>query len=76
MAQWYKYGEQLMEERLTSERLNFFTLVNQERAEGLKEFYTAKYVENMDAVLDGLEPLSDGVCFTCNKRRTQKIDLP
>lgn len=76
MAQWYKYGEQLMSERLISDRLNQYTMVNQDRAEALMNLYTEKYVENMDAVLDGLEPLSDGRCFTCNKRRTQKLDLP
>lgn len=65
-----------MNERLASERLNFFTLVNEERAVELRDFYKEKYENQLDSVLDNLEPEFDGLCFPCEKKRTFKVSLP
>ena len=74
-ALWYKLEENIMLERLTTERINKYTMVNKEKAEELRELYREKYESNLEAVLDNLEPEGDDLCFPCEKKRTYAYNL-
>lgn len=73
---WYKLGEQLMQERMISERINKFTMLNSEKAEELMEKFAEMYKEQLDKILDNFEPIGDTLCFSCNKSRTHTYSLP
>jgi len=75
-ALWYKLGENVMIERANSDRLNYYTLVNQEEAKELQIMYGEKYNENLLAILDNLEMEGDNLCFPCEKKRSYKPLLP
>jgi hypothetical protein len=75
-ALYYKLAEQLLLEREFSQRLNKYTLFNAERAKELKEHYADKYIQTLDASLNDLEPMADGLCVECEKERTYKYSLP
>lgn len=76
MALLYKLGENVMLERLTSDRINQYTMVNMEQAEKLQEEYRTKYRDNVNATLNNIEPHGDTCCFPCNKKRTYKYLIP
>lgn len=73
---WYKMGEQLMLERQTSDRINFYTMANPERVQELKELYTERYENSMDDTLNNLEPQGDELCFPCRKHRMLITAIP
>lgn len=75
-ALWYKTGSVLMDFRINSDRLNKYTLVKQDAAKELRATYEEKYLQQLDNVLNSIEPVSDGICFPCDKSRTYKINLP
>jgi hypothetical protein len=65
----YKLASNIMLERMTSTRINKFTMNSLEKAEDIMEFYKEKYKKLIDATLNNLEASSDRVCFSCNKSR-------
>lgn len=73
---WYKMGAEFMWERLTTDRINFHSMVNMERVEELRDLYVERYENNMDDTLNNLEPQGDEICFACRKRRTLQVAIP
>jgi len=76
MPLMYKLGEQIMLERLVSQRFNEYTTLNNEEVVKLKDYYSGKFNEIMEATLTNLTPNGDDICFECNKTRTYKYQLP
>jgi hypothetical protein len=76
-AIWWKYGEAIMFERMTSTRLNKFTLSKTpEEIKELWEYYGRKYAEIMDSIVPNIDKSSDGICFTCSRQRSYKFLRP
>lgn len=71
-----KLGQQIMIERLTTQRFNEYTSINTERTVELRDYYKLRYDEQLSAVLDNVQPEGDGICFKCNKSITYKYSLP
>jgi len=69
-AIWWKLGASIMFERMTSDRMNKYTL-NKSAVEikELWEYYEEQYDTIMKNVLNNMEANSDNVCFSCNKQR-------
>lgn len=72
----YKLGEHIMLERLTTKRFNDFTTIGMEEVEKLRMYYQGKYNEQIEVVLNGIEPENDDICFPCDKKRMYKFMLP
>ena len=72
----WKLGESIMMERINSDRLNFYTMVNSEQAQELANMYGAKYVQTLNATLENLNFEGDAICFPCEKEVMYKINLP
>jgi hypothetical protein len=76
-AIWWKMGEAIMFERMTSNRLNKFTLFKTpEELKELWEYYGTKYSEIMDSVISNLNKTQDNICFECSRQRTYKYLRP
>jgi hypothetical protein len=66
-----------MFERMTSTRLNKFTLSKTpEEIKELWEYYGRKYAEIMDSIVPNIDKSSDGICFTCSRQRSYKFLRP
>lgn len=76
LALWYKVGQNFMDERLISTRINKYTLLNKERAEFLYDEFKKQYEENLNTVLDNMDLQGDDVCFPCQKSRMSIVNLP
>lgn len=76
-AIWWKMGSAIMFDRMTSNRLNKYTL-NKSAAEikELWEYYEEKYNDIMDSVISNLSKNEDQVCFSCSRRRNYKYLKP
>lgn len=73
----WKLGEMIMFERMTSDRMNKYTMTKTPlQLQDLKGHYNDKYDEIMSAVMDNLEANADNVCFSCRKKRNYKFNLP
>lgn len=73
---WYLLGAEMMNERLISNRINQFTMLNAEQAASLHEDLEEKYTTLIDTVLDNIDPDSDTLCFTCSKKRNYLYSKP
>lgn len=72
----YKIGARTMQERLSTNRINSFTMNNSETAKENRDSYISKMGEILDAVLNNVDNLGDEICFVCNKKRTYNYQLP
>ena len=64
-AWWYLHGSELMMERLSSDRINKWT-VNRSKPPGTKAFYDAEFGRIMDMTISGLTLGSSDICIECN----------
>lgn len=64
-AFWYLLGIEFLEERLYSERVNFYTSIKREEAKELISLYNARYEEALKNALGGLKFECDA-CLECN----------
>ena len=62
---WYLHGSELMLERLTSDRINKWT-VNREQAKELKDHYDAEFERTMKLAVDGLTLDASDICLECS----------
>lgn len=77
MALYYKLGANIQFERLTSNRLNKYTIQKtKEEIKDLWQEYQDKYDANLAATLNNLDMNNDNICFSCNKRRNYKYLRP
>lgn len=64
-AYWYLLGIEFLEERLYSERVNFYTSIKREEAKELINLYNVRYEEALKNALGGLKFECDA-CLECN----------
>ena len=76
-AIWWKIGSAIMFERMTSQRMNKYTL-NKTAAElkELWEYYEKQYDDIMLSVMSNLNKNEDKVCFECSRQRSYKYLKP
>ena len=72
----YKLGIEFCKERINSDRINRYTLMDRDQAMELKDSFQKQYQELLQNALIDLRIENDGVCFECNKAVNYKMILP
>ena len=72
----YKLGVEFCNERIYSDRVNRYTLMDREEAERLKVELELQYRELIEAALKDLKIVESDECFECNKAVNYKMMLP
>jgi hypothetical protein len=65
LARWYKLGAELMNERLTTDRVNRFT-VNRDEAKELKAEYDLQAQEALSNAIKGINLDESDCCIDCD----------
>lgn len=73
---WYLLGVEFCNERLYSDRINRYTILNREDALALRDQFDADYEAKINAVLKGLKMTENDECFVCNKAVNFRTLLP
>jgi len=71
----YKLGVEFCTERIYSDRINRYTLMDRDRAIELRTEYEIQYKELIDNAITDLKVDSDGICFECNRLVSYKTIL-
>lgn len=74
-AFWYALGIELMDERLFTERVNFYTSVKREEAKELGSLYQVRYEEAFKNGIGGLKFGCDA-CLECNSQVQVFTQIP
>jgi len=72
----YKLGVEFCNERIYSDRINRYTLMDREDAEKLRTEFNEQYDLLIDAALKDLKIHEHDECFECNKAINYKVMLP
>lgn len=75
-AFWYLLGVEFCNERLFSDRINRYTLLNRDEATELHDKLNADYEKKINGVLKGLRMNENDECFVCNKAVNYRTMLP
>jgi hypothetical protein len=73
---WYLLGVEFCNERLHSDRINRYTLLNREQAVELRDQFDAEYKMKINAMIKGLKMDYDDDCFVCNKAVNYRMLIP
>lgn len=73
---WYLLGVEFCNERIYSDRINRYTLLNQDEADKLRNQLEAAYTDKMNGKLKGLKMTENDDCFVCNKAVNYRTLLP
>lgn len=72
----YKLGVEFCNERIYSDRINRYTLMDREEAEKLRIEFEHQYNQLIDVALKDLVVNETDICFECHKAMNYKIMLP
>lgn len=72
LALWYLLGEELMDERIYSNRINRYTTVDVKKAKELKELFNKKYTEALAECCDNIDLDTSDACLECHDQVTVK----
>jgi hypothetical protein len=72
----YKLGVEFCNERIYSDRVNRYTLLDRAEAIRLRDELKTEYTEKINGVLKGVEVRDNDYCFECNKQFTMAYALP
>lgn len=72
---WYLCGSELMQERLSSERVNKWT-VNRKEAEELKAYYDKMFYDSLSSVISGINLDTNDCCIDCDDTYVIKEAMP
>ena len=75
-AFFYKIGQELMKERIMSDRFNRWTTLTSERAQELMAVYTDDYSSKLTGSVNNLKSTEDEICFTCKSAVSTSTMLP
>ncbi len=73
---WYLLGVEFCNERVYSDRINRYTLLNRDDATALGTDLEAKYTAKINGVLKGLKMDQNDECFICNKAVNYRTMIP
>jgi hypothetical protein len=66
-ALYYSIGREFMKDRVTSDRINQYTVLTIDRATQLLEIYEKDYINSLDCLRDIHSIQEDAECFACKK---------
>jgi hypothetical protein len=72
----YKLGIEFCQERIYSDRVNRYTLLDREEAIRLRDEFKTAYAEKINGVLHGLKITDNDFCFECNKQFNMRYAIP
>ena len=72
----YKLGIEFCNERIYSDRVNRYTLLDREEAIRLRDEFKIEYIQKINGVLQGLQMNSNDFCFECNKAVNMRYMIP
>ena len=72
----YKLGIEFCNERIYSDRINRYTLMDRDDAVSLRDEFASQYDELIEASLKDLKVTESDECFQCNKAVNYKTQLP
>ncbi|MFY0654986.1 MAG: hypothetical protein JXQ96_23345 [Cyclobacteriaceae bacterium] len=72
----YKLGIEFCNERIYSDRINRYTLMDREDAVSLRDEFKLEYDQLIEAALKDLKVTESDECFECNKSVNYKVMLP
>jgi len=75
-ALFFRIGVELMKERKTSDRVNRFTVISEERASELLLVYNTDYMAALDTATDITNISEDPICFSCKRTVGKVTSLP
>lgn len=75
-AFWYKIGQELIFERIHSDRFNRFTTLEEDKIQKLAEDYDFWVTQKETNSIKSLRMREDPVCFTCKSIVSQTYQLP
>lgn len=73
---WYLLGSELMMELQYSNRINYYTTINAQRAKELKAELFQIYVDELKQAIDGISFNLSDCCLECNEQVIIKETLP
>lgn len=73
---FFRIGVELMKERKTSDRVNRFTVISEERAAELLEVYNTDYMAALDEATVITSISEDPICFSCKRTVGKHTSLP
>ena len=73
---WYLLGVEFCNERLYSDRINRYTLLNRDEAKELRDQFDAEYKMKINGALKGLKMTYNDECFVCNQGVNFRTMLP
>lgn len=75
-AYLYKLGVEFCQERIYSDRVNRYTLLDREEAIRLRDEFKTEYDAKINGVLKGLKIRDNDFCFECNKEFNMRYAMP
>jgi len=72
----YRLAIEFIKTSQYSDKINRYTLLDQETKQRLLEEYTIEYNRLIDSCFKDLKVTDDGTCFICNKSITKKVLIP
>jgi hypothetical protein len=72
----YKLGVEFCNERIYSDRINRYTLMDRDEADKLRIEFNDQYALLIDAALKDLQVRESDECFECNKAVNYRVMLP
>lgn len=73
---WYLLGTEFCNERLFSDRINRYTLLNRDEAIQMRDQFDAEYKSKISGVLRGVKMRNNDECFVCNRAVNHRTMLP
>lgn len=66
-ALWYLIGEEIMNARATSSRMNTYTTIDRQKAKEMREAFHAQFERELEIAVHGIDVHSSS-CFTCENQ--------
>lgn len=75
LPMYYRFGIELMDEIINSDRLNSLTTIGLDKARAMKDDLVLKYNDTMKGILQNLH-IDNNVCYTCTPNITINTRIP
>ena len=66
-ALWYLIGEEIMNTRANSSRLNTYTTIDKSKAKEMRDEFHAQFMNELETAVHGIN-VHDSECFTCQSQ--------
>lgn len=73
---WYLLGIQFVKEKINSDRINRFTMLDTEQAKMLRAEFEKQYNDSLNSAMRDLNFPEDNQCFICNRVVNKRKMLP